>query len=305
MSSTYPISAVSRLTGLPLDTLRAWERRYQAVTPKRSARGRVYTENQIKRLILLRQAVESGHAIGQVAKVQDQGLRELLDRASSLTQTQPSARSQVSGDLLAPVLRAIEHFDYAQADRELNWLTTAISSPKELVHQVALPLMRAIGERWHQGKCSIAQEHMLTSLLSALLSSFIRTYTPSNPPARVLFATPRDERHGFPNLAAAMLTAAGGLGVIHLGTDLPKEDIVLAARRSEASAVLLSVSRPPDPELRGDILYVARKAPKSAILWLGGAPEFLLDQVTEGSRWQVLHDFPALERELAGLGARF
>ena len=184
-------------------------------------------------------------------------------------------------------------------------MTTAIASPRNLVHQVALPLMRSIGERWHQGKCSIAQEHMLTSLLSALLSSFIRIYTPSDPPARVLFATPRDERHGFPNLAAAMLTAAGGLGVIHMGTDLPREDIAQAARKSGANALLMSVSKGPDGERRDDILYIARKAPKSTALWFGGAPELFLDHITAGSRWRVLGDFPALERELTGLGARF
>lgn len=304
MSSTYPISAVSRLTGIPLDTLRAWERRYQVVTPKRSARGRVYTEKQIERLMLLRKAVESGHAIGQIAKVQDQGLRDLLDRASSLSKTQPTTRDQDSEHLLAPVLRAIEHFDYAKADHELNRLATAIASPKALLHRVALPLMRTIGERWHQGKCSIAQEHMLTSLLSALLSSFIRTFTPSNPTARVLFATPRDERHGFPNLAAALLTATGGLGVIHLGTDLPAEDIVTAVRKSGASALLLSVSKTPTGEILDDIVYVARKAPRTTALWLGGAPELLLGQTTVRTRWRVLQDFPALERELTGLGAR-
>ena len=303
MSSTYPISAVSRLTGIPLDTLRAWERRYRVVTPKRSDRGRVYTENQVKRLMLLRQAVESGHAIGQAAKLQDQSLRELLDRTTSLTQTE--GRRQVSEDSLALVLHAIDKYDYALADRELNRMTTAIASARNLVHEVSLPLMRTIGERWHRGKCSIAQEHMLTSLLSALLSSFIRTYTPSHPPARVLFATPRDERHGFPNLAAALLTAAGGLGVIPLGTDLPKEDIVMAARKSGASALLLSVSKTPDAELRDDILYIARKAPRSTDLWFGGAPELFLQNITEGSRWRVLYDFPALERELIGLGARF
>lgn len=305
MSSTYPISAVSRLTGIPLDTLRAWERRYQVVTPKRSDRGRVYTEKQVKRLMLLRQAVESGHAIGQVAKFQDQSLRELLDRATFLTQTQPAAPNLVSEDLLAPVLHAIERYDYALADRELNRMSTAIASPRNLVREVALPLMRTIGERWHQGKCSIAQEHMLTSLLSALLSSFIRTYTPTDPPARVLFATPRDERHSFPNLAAAMLTAAGGLGVIPLGTDLPKEDIVMAARKSGARVLLLSVSKTPDAERSDDLLYIARKAPKSTALWFGGAPELFLEHITEGSRWRVLHDFHALERELTRLGARF
>ena len=305
MPASYPIGAVSRLTGIPSDTLRAWERRYKAVSPQRSPRGRAYTESQVKRLMLLRKAVDSGHAIGQVANVKDQQLRDLLERAPSLEQTRSAARNQLSGDFLVPVLRAIEDFDYAQADRELNWLTTAIPTPADLVHQLALPLMRTIGERWHQGKCSIAQEHMLTSLLSALLSSFIRTYTFSNPPARVLFATPSDERHGFPNLAAAMLTAAGGLGVIHLGTDLPKKDIVLAARRSKASALLLSVSKMLDRESRDDMLYIARNAPKSALLWMGGAPDLILEESLKGSRWHIIHDFASLEHKLTGLGARF
>ena len=305
MAATYPISAVSKLTGIPLDTLRAWERRYQAVTPKRSARGRLYTEIQVKRLQLLRQAVEGGHAIGQVAKVQDKVLRQLLDNGTTLVQSDPAMRNQLSEDFLAPVMRAIERFDYSQADRALNQVATAIASPRNLVHDVALPLMRAIGERWHQGKCSIAQEHMLTSLLSALLTSFIRTYTSSNPPARVMFATPLGEQHGFPNLAAAMLTAAGGLGVIHLGTELPRQDIALAARKSGASALLLSISKTPGAQFGDDLLYIAGKAPKSTALWLGGAPEVFLDHVAHGPRWLVLHDFSALERELAAIGARF
>jgi hypothetical protein len=78
--------------------------------------------------------------------------------------------------------------------------------------------MRTVGERWHEGKCSIAQEHMLTNLLTGVLASLVRTYSPSNPPARVLLATPTNERHAFPTLAAAMLIAAGGLGR-HLSRD--------------------------------------------------------------------------------------
>ena len=303
MPATYPITAVSRLTGISLDTLRAWERRYQAVTPKRSARGRVYSEHHVKRLMLLRQAVDSGHAIGQVARIQDQGLRDLLDRAKSLSQNQPSTQKQDVADLLALVLQAMGRFDYAQADRELNRLTTAIASPKQLVHEVALPLMRIIGERWHEGRCSIAQEHMVTSLLSGLLSSFIRTYTPTDPPARVLFATPRDERHGFPNLAAAMLTAASGLGVIHLGTDLPWEEIVQAARKSGANALLLSVSAVPNEETLGDILSIGSKTPKSCALWIGGVPDQMLSRL--GYRWTPLRNFQSLERELIAVGGRF
>src|ERR1017187_4817576 len=52
----YPIRAVSKLTGISIDTLRAWERRYKAVVPTRNARGRLYNAAQVRRLTLLHAA---------------------------------------------------------------------------------------------------------------------------------------------------------------------------------------------------------------------------------------------------------
>jgi MerR family transcriptional regulator, light-induced transcriptional regulator len=303
--SSYPISATARLTGLPLDTLRAWERRYGVVTPTRSSRGRLYSERQIRRLILLRQAVAQGHSIGRVAAVGDGALRELLENATSLSAAKSAGQEAGSPDVLTPILRAIERFDYTAADREINRLAAAVASPRDFVHEAALPLMRTIGERWHDGKCSIAQEHMLTNLLSALTISMVRAYSPSNPPARVLLATPRDERHAFPILAAAMLTAVGGLGVIYLGTDLPAADIVLAARRTESDVVLLSLSSAPNPATRQEVTAIGHKLSRTRALWLGGPPELELKSAGLGSRYLLLDDFSALEHQLVALGARF
>ena len=56
----YPIRAVSKLTGISIDTLRAWEKRYQVVAPQRDERGRLYTEADMQRLRLLNAAVEHG-----------------------------------------------------------------------------------------------------------------------------------------------------------------------------------------------------------------------------------------------------
>jgi MerR family transcriptional regulator, light-induced transcriptional regulator len=305
VAAAFPIAAVSRLTGIPLETLRAWERRYGAVSPKRTARGRIYSERHVRRLTLLRRAVDTGHAIGQVARIDDSNLQKLLDRSERLSQSSLSSPQSDPRGMLAPILHAIDRYDYSQADRELNRVTASLASPKGLVYEVALPLMRIVGERWHEGRCSVAQEHMLTCLLSALLSSLTRIYIPSSPSVKVLFATPREEHHGFPNLAAALLAAVGGLGVVHLGTNLPGLDIVQAARRTSASALLLSVSRTPDSQTRDDLLLIARKVPKSTELWLGGSSDCSLAPFAVGSRWKVFQNFHTLERELAGLGGRF
>src|SRR5690606_22914028 len=51
----YPIRVVSAETGVNAITLRAWERRYGLITPKRTAKGhRLYTEQDI---LLIRKVV--------------------------------------------------------------------------------------------------------------------------------------------------------------------------------------------------------------------------------------------------------
>jgi DNA-binding transcriptional MerR regulator/methylmalonyl-CoA mutase cobalamin-binding subunit len=289
------------MTGISLDTLRAWERRHRAVTPRRSPRGRVYSEKQVRRLILLRKVVDHGYAIGQVAASEDQRLESILE---SIGGPCDSGMPGTEG-AFSRVLNALEGYDYGRAERELNRLAAAIASPRELVHEVALPLMRVAGERLHQGRYNIAQEHMVSSILTGLLASFIRVHATAQPRARVLFATTSNERHGFPNLAAAMLTAAGGLGVIHLGTDLPAEEIALATRKSGADAVLLSLSTTADGTTIEALRQIARKTPKSVALWLGGPAEVFAGLPANDPRWRILESFHALETQLASLGARF
>jgi hypothetical protein len=74
---TFGIGAVSRLTGVPIDTLRVWERRYNAVTPRRSPDNkRCYTRADVARLALIKQLVDQGHAVGCVAPLPEEALRE-------------------------------------------------------------------------------------------------------------------------------------------------------------------------------------------------------------------------------------
>jgi MerR family transcriptional regulator, light-induced transcriptional regulator len=66
--STFRIGAVARLTGITVNTLRAWERRYGLVTPSRSGSAtRLYSAGDIERLALVKRLVDDGHAIGSVA----------------------------------------------------------------------------------------------------------------------------------------------------------------------------------------------------------------------------------------------
>ena len=69
---------VARRTGLSAHVIRVWERRYGAVTPVRTGTNRrLYTEEDIERLSLLRRLTEAGHNIGNVAALPLPRLREL------------------------------------------------------------------------------------------------------------------------------------------------------------------------------------------------------------------------------------
>ncbi len=84
----YPIGVAARLTGIQVETLRVWERRYAVIGPKVSATGRrLYATADLERLRLIKQLVDSGHPISSVASVPSEKLLELreisLDRSGS------------------------------------------------------------------------------------------------------------------------------------------------------------------------------------------------------------------------------
>ena len=79
----YRSGVAARLAGLPVETLRVWERRYGISDTGRSAHGqRLYSEDQVRRLRLMKQLVDQGHPIGAVAKLHLEQLEQLGQFAS-------------------------------------------------------------------------------------------------------------------------------------------------------------------------------------------------------------------------------
>jgi len=298
----YPIRAAANLTGLSIDTLRAWERRYQAVTPIRSVRGRVYGAGEIRRLILLREAVGHGHAIGQVAGLEDSELEKLLLGPVPVAKTpEPYRAEQPASDALLPVVAAIESFDYATANFQLGRLA-ALLPVDTLVSEVVFPLMKLVGERWHGGTLSIAQEHMTSSIVRNLLGGLVRLSASSNHSQRILFATPSGELHEFGILASAMLAAADGFEALYLGSSLPALEIVAAAEQTSPRAIVVGIkaSEPTQGTIE-ELRILALKLPKTVELWLGGSNVKKTLASIGSVRTIALEDFSELEEHLARL----
>ena len=204
----YPIRAVSKLTGIPIDTLRAWERRYAAVTPTRDGRGRMYTEADVTRLRLLNGAVEHGHSIGGLAGLSNEHLRDLCAAPAAVAPPTAVSTGWPPIDTTA-ILTALRDYDALGLDQELSRLAVVLR-PLDLLQDVLMPVLTQVGDEWHRGRARIAHEHLMSSTMRNLLGAFLRLYARRETSVRLLFATPAGERHEIAMLARRCWPRAPG-----------------------------------------------------------------------------------------------
>lgn len=294
-----PLRTVSRLTGLSADVVRAWEKRYGVVAPRRGPRGaRLYSAAEIEHLRLLRLAVAAGRAIGDVAKLSS---AELARLASQLEENgEPHA---VESGPIELMLAALERFDAAALDRHLGDALLALGA-REFIRHVAQPLLDEVGQRWSDGRLSIADEHLLSGLLRNLLAGVMRMRGRRRG-ATVLLATPAGERHEFGLLLAGMMVADADLTLCYLGTDVPAAEVTAAARRAEAAVVGLSVVNGTNHGAAvEEVKRVERELPAATEMWLGGRAAAAVAAALRSSRVMVLDRMPPIERELARIHAQ-
>jgi hypothetical protein len=97
----------ARLAGVPVSTLRVWERRYAVVAAPKTATGqRLYTAHDVQRLRLMRQLTDRGHAIGTIAMLPLPALQALAQDTPDPPQEQGAPRVLVMGRAAAHKLRA-------------------------------------------------------------------------------------------------------------------------------------------------------------------------------------------------------
>lgn len=235
-TKSYPIRTVARLTGLTPDLIRAWERRYAVVAPVRGPRGaRLYGAEDVARLERLARVVDVGHSIGDIAHLSDAELSSILFGASqSLALSAESEPLPAVSELLARV----DRLDMVGFERGLGHALLALGAA-EFTHEVVLPLVHAVGERWGAGTLSIGQEHLVTAALRNLLGSLIRSRRDPGATSIALTSV-SGERHELGLLIVAVLAADQGIGVHLLGPDLPADEIVATTTQLGPGALGLS-----------------------------------------------------------------
>jgi MerR family transcriptional regulator, light-induced transcriptional regulator len=294
----YSIKAVSQATGLTVETLRAWERRYGIVAPQRDSTGRrEYGPNDVLRLRLLREATERGHPIRRLAKLDEAELYGLLEQGSV-----PRATGGAGG-FATRILDAARDFRAAECEQVLT-LAIALLPPQQLFAEVLQPLLREVGERWHRGELAISQERMVSSTVRRHLGLVLETYDRSARRQDIVFATLPGERHELGLLMAAIVCASRGFKTHYLGPDLPAPEIARFAREIGASIVALSVmSQEQLSEVPGQLQALVADLDPGAVVWVGGSAALLLDKASLPDGCVCVRDQLELGRRLDMLAA--
>lgn len=275
----YTVKQVAALTGTAESTLRVWERRYGVVVPARSESGyRLYDEEQVAVLRAMTGLVDRGvPASLAAATVRDLGPAVLgHHEAGPGGPDLVAAAASLDPVLLQQVLEA------AFAGRPFE----------DVVDAWLGPALTRLGEAWHDGVITIAQEHFASAGVNRLLAAAFDAAAPAASGPPVLVGLPQGGRHELMLLAFAVCLRRRGVEVVYLGADVPTAEWDAAAATLLPRAAVLGVHLEPDVAAAHDVVdRLARLRPPVAVL-VGGARAGEVDgavplpgQVREAAVW--------------------
>ncbi|MFT4108966.1 MerR family transcriptional regulator [Propionicimonas sp.] len=269
------IKRAAELTGVPVHTLRAWERRYGLVSPGRTASGyRVYDERALDRIRAMQGLVEDGWPPRQAAREslrREQGVASALELVAAATALDGEAAGHVLDELFAQ------------------------GSFESVVDDLLMPAMVLLGNAWASGRVSVAGEHLVSNLvMRRLAAAYEATAQPASGPTLLIGAPPGVD-HQLSLLAFATAARRAGAVTVYLGAQVPADAWREAAAAVDAQAAVSSVHRRRDAARLQAVAEELRATP-SCGLWVGGRHQHLAP-----SPFRPLgHSIGAAARLLAG-----
>jgi methanogenic corrinoid protein MtbC1 len=130
--------------------------------------------------------------------------------------------------------------------------------------------MSRIGDGWESGDITPGHEHLASEVLEQLLDRLVDRVRAPGAPTMVVSTLP-GERHGLGARLASAAASLDGWNVLYLGTDLPVEEVALAAETLAAEGVAISVVRgaPAESSAR-DLARLREKLDAHTRLFVGG-----------------------------------
>lgn len=304
IKTQHPIQVVARRTGLSADVIRAWERRYQVISPIRASNSRrLYSDEDVEKLILLRRATSVGRRIGDVANLSFNQLRELIDTdksaASNLPisniQQRPSTGSVMEyfDDSMDAVLRLHSQDFFGCLSDALKSLGVIF-----LLEDLLRPLVSYIQEECRRGVLRDAHYAVAIYTIRSFLSGLVMSETPTDKEYKVVCASPAGQVSDIAALRLAVAAKSSGWQIIFLGMYGSVDEIIFTQQKSSAQLIAIGITRPADDPLLANQLRRLRKnlndKVEIAVTGSGAAAYFDVLQEIKSNYIQTISELPLL-----------
>lgn len=289
----FSIGTLSERVGVPVPTLRTWERRYGFPVSRRIPSGhRRYDDAEAARLTLRIRAMKAGARPGAVAVLRDDELRALAPQSHAAAP--PTGPSDGHTSAWLPAVRDLD-VDALDAALRAAW---ARHGSVALTLRLIPEFLHQIGDAWADGTLTVAQEHFASEHLVGFLSELWRPHRPEPTAPLILVTTLPGEHHYLSLHLIAVLAAAAGLRVLFLGRDTPLASVAQAAIRTGPAMVCVSVSQASQPGVcRALLAELRRLLPPDLEVLAGGAGAIRLGDVAGVARpgglaalWELLSE---------------
>ena len=239
-SPTYNLKVVIQETGIAADTLRAWERRYNLPTPKRSPGGhRLYSKCDIEivKWLIARQneGLSISRAVDLWNELNESGQDPLPDSTTRVT----SFHSTNQDDLRRQWLDACLMFNETAAEQVLNQ-AFALHPMETVCIELLQKGLVEIGKMWYYGQATIQQEHFTSALAHRRLDALIAATPLPTRPETILIGCTSKEQHTFPPLLLTLFLRRRSLKVVYLGADVPNQRFMETLVSVKPHLVILS-----------------------------------------------------------------
>ncbi len=300
----HPIQVVSRRTGLTTDVIRAWERRYSAVTPQRAANSRrLYSDLDVEKLSLLRRATSAGRRIGDIANQSIDELYSLVENdevAAAQARNIPAERPNTGSVMehFEECLEAVTQMNPTELKRSLGKAANMLGIPF-LLEDLLRPLITYIRDECRRGNMRLSQERMATSIIRSYMYTLAGSETKGDNSYKIIVTTPLGQHYDLIALRMAVAANSYGWDAIYLGTELPVEEIIYATNQTNAHAIALGIARPADdPHLPNTLRQLNRQLGEDTTLIVCGTAVSGYTEVIEEINATVIQTMGELRLEL-------
>ena len=163
--------------------------------------------------------------------------------------TAPTAPSRARLDRQsARVYAALVDGDEATVRSTARRLVHEGTSVLELLEAVIVPVLRSIGQAWHDGELTIWEEHRASAIIERVLGELA-----PNPRGRrrgtAMVAAVSGDQHSLPSTMAALALREANWRVHHLGDDIPGDELVRFCAQHDVDLAVISLTNPRSRDL--------------------------------------------------------